>query len=289
MINFTTIKKLILNINRKTVYFLVFFCVSAPVLLGIKLSPAPIRTADDSFKIVDDKNNAVLISIDFGPGTQAELYSQAELVIEHLLRKKTPFALMTLYDQAMPFLEAIPEGVIKRLKSEGIEDIVYGRDWINFGYQPNFQFAIINMAKSDDLSETLKTDFYGKNLRDFPIMGKIKNIKDFTVLFENSGLVGIFNLWIQFFQKDGFKPLFIHGCTSISIPDAYNYYSSKLISGLFEGISGAAWYEKLMQQNYPNRIATKSDLINTSVSFGQLLIIILIILGNLSLFFNKNG
>jgi hypothetical protein len=115
-------------------------------------------------------------------------------------------------------------------------------------------------------------------------MKNVKNIHDVSLLIQITGLVGVFNYWVQFFQSDGFRPPMLHGCTSITIPEAHIYYASKQIVGLHEGIAGAAWHDALLSEQYPNRIAGPTQRVNTSLAFANLLILAFIFLGNLGLF-----
>jgi hypothetical protein len=72
----------------------------------------------------------------------------------------------------------------------------------------------------------------------------------------------------------------VHGCTSITIPEAYIFLDSGQLNGLLEGIAGAAWYSEVLKKHYP---ATENrDLLvtNTALSTAHLVLIGLIVLGN---------
>ena len=73
----------------------------------------------------------------------------------------------------------------------------------------------------------------------------------------------------------------LHGCTSITIPEAYLYYNSKQILGFFEGVAGAAWYDQLMNKIYPKR-EEQATATNTGLAVAQLVILLFIVLGNIT-------
>ena len=283
------------NIDRRVIYCLVAFSLGLPLVFRINLPPAEMETASQFYRAVENLNaegsagKIALIAADWGPNTQAENKPQTELAIEHLMRKRIPFAVITIYALASPFLDALPREVARRLERENPgERWTYGVDWINIGYRPGSGVMIQSMAKAKNLKDYWKTDAYGRPLEEIPLMEQINSIKDISMVMEFTGLVGAFNHWIQFFQADGYRPEFVHGCTSITIPEAHIYLSSRQIVGLHEGIAGAAWYDTLLNENFSKRGkeggVSPALRINTGLAFAHLVIIAFIILGNLGLF-----
>jgi len=122
-------------------------------------------------------------------------------------------------------------------------------------------------------------------------MAKVRTIHDFSMLAEFTGLVGAFNVWVQFFQTRDYRPKFVHGCTSITIPEAFIYLDSEQIQGLFEGVAGAAYYSQLVKGdefdpvNNPD-LATK---FMSSLSLAHFVIIGFIILGNVGLWLRRRA
>lgn len=274
------------SIERQIVYLLVVIVLSIPIVFHQSMKPATMKSASRLYEIVDGlerkDDEIALLLLDFGPNTKAENEPQAEVVIEHLLRKRIPFALMTLYAPGEGFLRSIPERVVKRLEAENPENpYEYGVDWVNLGYRPGMSIFIQQVAKSKDLREELKQDKFGSPLKDIPLFKKIKTIKQVSLLAQFTGLVGVFDIYVQFFQQEGFVPVFGHGCTSITIPEAYIYLDSGQLHGLLEGLAGAAWYSKLLTDEYPKREPDSALVTNTALGVGHLIIIFLILVGNL--------
>lgn len=279
----TSVLRYLENIDRRVVYIFVAVSLAVPLIMNMTLQPAPMATADAFYQAVDslepEPGKVVLIAADWGPGTMAENKPQTMVAMEHLMRKRVPFVLISMYSLATPFLRDLPREVVARLEKEmPDEKWEYGKDWVNLGYKPGGMVMIQGIAKADNLVEHLKADASGTPLEDLPAMKEVRTVQDIIMLMEFTGLVGVFNAWVQFFQG----PPFVHGCTSITIPEAFIYYSSKQIVGFFEGIAGAAWYEVLLSRNYPSRSADTVALrVNTGLSYAHLVVIAFIIIGNL--------
>lgn len=239
-------------------------------------------------KLTASPGKIVFIAVDWGPGTQAEMESQTAGAIEHLMRKRIPFALISIYQLAPPFMKEIPLKIKTKLEAESPgEEWVYGKDWVNFGFQPGSGTMIQSLARTSRLAEELKADVFGTPFADIPAMTGVTTIKDIPLLIEFTSLVGAFNAWLQFFQIEGYRPPLLHGCTSITIPEAHIYLASGQILGLHEGIAGAAHYDTLLSNDYPNRKPGIALKINTGLAFAQLLVLGLIILGNIGHFVHQ--
>jgi hypothetical protein len=287
-----TLVERLANIDRRIIYLFVALSLSLPIIFGLSLPPAKMETASNFFaevsKLKSEDKKMVLIASDWGPGTQAENKPQTLLAMEHLMRKRIPFALISITPYAAPFLENLPRQMAAALEKEfPDEKWSYGADWVNFGYRPGGYIMIQGLAKATDFYEVLKTDAGGTPLEDIPMMAGIRTIKDISMLMEFTGLVSAFNYWIQFFQSEEYTPPFVHGCTSITIPEAYIYFVSGQITGLHEGAAGAAWYEKLLSDEYPNRVQGVALRINTSLAIAHLIVIAFLILGNIGFLLSK--
>ena len=274
------------KVDRRVIFLLVGLSLAVPITYGASLAPAPMKTADQFYETIENlevkKSQFVLVAADFGPGTMAENRPQTMVAIEHLMRRRIPFAIISIYAQSEPFLREIPRTVASQLEEETGEKWVYGVDWVNFGYRPGFSFMVQGLAKADNLVEHLKTDANSVPLKELPMMKSVQDLRDVALFMEFTGLVGAFNLWLQYLNADGYTPPFLYGCTSITIPEAYIYFASGQVLGFFEGIAGAAWYESLLGNNFSARPNHETAIkVNTGLSYAQLVIIALIALGNL--------
>jgi hypothetical protein len=274
------------NRDRWIIYLIIFLSVFIPLVGGLRLPPAPLTAATESFSIINElehkSGKIAFLAMDYGPSNYAENGPQAEVVLEHLMRRRIPVMLMTQIPQGEGFLESVPRTVAERLKKENPnEEWTYGVDWINIGFRTGPALFIQALGKSDDIARYIKKDARGNDLVSLPMMNGVKTIKDVDLLVQLTGYVGTFDLYVQFFQRSGYTPTFIHGCTSITIPEAYIYRDSGQLKGILEGVSGAAWYSELMQRNYPNRKEDSSRAVNTALGISQLAIVCMIAVGNL--------
>lgn len=121
----------------------------------------------------------------------------------------------------------------------------------------------------------------GMPITQYPNFAAIGAVERVKLVGEVTGLTGVFDTIIQFFQKGGYRPTVVHGCTSITIPEAYIFLDSGQLKGLLEGIAGAAWYSEVLKQHYPKSDNTKLLVVNTALSAAHLVIILLIVIGNL--------
>lgn len=274
------------RLDRRVIYLLVFLALSVPLLAKYSIRPARMAAAEKIFDAIEGfqggPKKIALVSMDFGPSTIAENGSQAEVVIEHLMRRRIPFAVVSLLAESANLLNDIPERAAQRLMLENPgERWQYGNDWVNLGYMAGGYIAIQSMAKVDDLKTVFRKDVRGNNLTDLPAIAQVTSIKDIGFLLEFTGSPGTFEPYVQFFQTDDYRPIFGHGCTSIMTPQSYIYLDSGQLHGLFEGIAGAAWYSELLRERYPRRAVDTSALINTGLGVAHLVVIALVILGNL--------
>lgn len=280
--------------GRKLIYLFVLVALALPLIFGYRLPPARLQAADKLYQEIENtklqEGDLAFVAIDFGPNTKAENESQARVVIEHLFRKRIPVAFFSLIPLAEPYLKILPESIAAKLSQENPEEEwVYGRDWINLGYRAGAAILLQSIPKSDSLAELFKVDALGNNLQNLPLAKNFKTIENIKLLAQFTGYVGVFDRYLQFFQKENYRPVFTHGCTSITIPEAYIYLDSGQLKGLLEGIAGAAWYSELLNQNYPQRIADNSQIINTGLGVAHLVIIFFILAGNLMYFLRRKA
>ena len=288
------ISKLLSNIDRRIIYIVLLVAIGFPIATGWTVKPARLPAGEKLFKVVEsintEKPSLSLIAMDFGPGTHAENQPQTEVIVEHLLRKRLRFAVFSIVAISEPFLNTIPEHVIKRLMKENAnEKWEYGVDWVNLGYKPGGELFIQALARSDNLAEFFKKDAFGNELERLAIFKGIGGFKDIPFVGEFTGLVGAFGAYVQFMQRKDHIPKLGHGCTSITIPESYIYLDSGQLSGLIEGISGAAWYSELLKEKNPSRLPDSALVSNTALGIAQLAIIVLIVIGNLGMFLSMRA
>ena len=281
-----------MQLDRRVIYVFVLVALTVPLLLDFGMYPAKMETAQMAYDAVEalpvEKGKMVWIAMDWGPSTQAENLPQTQVFMEHLMGRKIPFCTYSIVFDAEPFMKSLPQSIAGRLNRENEEKGIsyryeYGKDWVNIGYRPAYVLFIRGLAKTQDVAEYVSVDARGTSIQDIPCMEGVKTIRDFSMLAEFTGLVGAFNAWVQFFQTSDYRPQFVHGCTSITIPEAFIYLDSKQIQGLFEGIAGAAYYSQLVKGESFDPVGNPDSATKfmMSLSLAHLVIIGFIVLGNL--------
>lgn len=277
---------------RRLIYLLMICAVAAPVLFGLSQAPSRLVSAERMYDVVEgvrvQPGEVAMVWMDFGPGTVAENEPQAVVLLEHLFRRRIPVVLLSQYQQAEAFLTQIPQQVAKRLEAETPgEAWRYGESWINMGYKPGAAIFIQALVNSSDVSKFLGRDVTGMPITHYPAFATITGVEKIKLVGEITGLVGVFDNIVQFFQKNGYRPTLVHGCTSITIPEAYIFLDSGQLKGLLEGIAGAAWYSEVLKKHFPGSSNQKLLITNTALSAAHIMIIVLIIAGNIVPFISR--
>lgn len=277
---------------RRLIYFLMIVAVAAPVLFGLSQAPSRLVSAERMYDVVDrqefQRGNIAMVFMDFGPNTLAENEPQAVVLLEHLFRRRVPVIVLSQYQQAESFLRRIPQAIADRLEREMPgQRWRYGEAWINAGYKAVPAVFMQSLAKASDISKFLGRDVTGMPIANYPNFGAIGALDGVRLVGEITGLVGVFDTVVQFLQKDGYRPLLVHGCTSITIPEAYIFLDSGQLRGLLEGIAGAAWYSEVLKSHFPNSDNQRLLVTNTALSAAHIMIIALIVLGNLAPFIGR--
>lgn len=288
-----------LRIDRRWVYLFVVVALGVPLLFpDWSLPPARLTTAQKIFDQIEGIHReaeaarrrdepyekVVLVAVDWGPSTRAELEPQTEAVVRHLMWRRIKFVILTQVEDGALFTKSIPEKLAKEYGRE------YGTDWVNLGYKPGYSILVEGLAK--DFHEAAGTDARGKKLSEYEFTKPVKDAEQVRLLVEITGLVGFFNLWVQFFQTDRARPDIAHGCTAITIPEAYTYLQSGQIVGLFEGIAGAAAYNELLEEaRAPGdpHASRKAREHMTSQMIAHMVVFAFVVLGNIGLVLRRRA
>jgi hypothetical protein len=278
--------------GRRLIYLLMILAVGLPIVFGISQKPSRLVSAERMYDVVEkvqvQPGEVAMIWLDFGPNTIAENEPQAQVLIEHLFRRRIPVVLLSQYQQAERFLTRIPNEVAKRLEAEMPgQQWRYGEAWVNAGFRPGGAIFIQSMVNAADVSKFLGRDVNGMPISHYPAFSAIGGVERVKLVGEITGLVGVFDNIIQFFQKNEYRPTIVHGCTSITIPEAYIFLDSGQLKGLLEGIAGAAWYSVVLKEHFPNSENKELLVTNTALSAAHIVLILLIVLGNIVPLFQR--
>ena len=294
-------KKILLQlgkIDRRIIFFLIGLSVLIPLIKPdwVKL---PIKI-DNNTKIVYDsisslnEGDKVLLSFEYGASTKPEVHPMAVALLKHLFSKGIKVYIVSLWPEG-PIMAKL---AIEEIIGSELFNIEDGIDYVMFDYKVGGSIVIKNIA--DDFRGIYKQDYNRKSIDDLKIMDGIYSVEDFDFVFDFSAGVPGNAEWVQYACDPKNVPL-SSGCTSIMVTDAIPYVESGQLKGILAGMPGAAEYEKMVydyliieaenNNKYINQNSTitkgKAFARMSAQSIAHLLMVVFIVLGNLSYYFER--
>ena len=280
------------KIDRRIIFLLIGLSVLIPLVKPewVKL---PIKI-DKNTKIVFDSISAlnegdkVLVSFEYGASTKPEVHPMAVALLKHLFSKDIKVYIVSLWPEG-PIMAKLAMDEIIESKLFDVKD---GIDYVMFDYKVGGSIVIKQIA--DDFRGIYKQDYNRVPIEDLEIMDGIYSVEDFNFVFDFSAGVPGNAEWVQYACDPKNIPL-SSGCTSIMVTDAIPYVESGQLKGILAGMPGAAEYEKLVYDYLVDKYSSDNPEIEKGRAFARmsaqsvahLLMVIFIILGNLSYYFER--
>ncbi len=264
----------LLNFDRRIIYLVMLILVSLPLInpLGIPLEIN--QGTRDVYNQLDAvaAGERVLFSINYDPTSAPDIAPQAIVMLDHLMSKNVKVALVCFSAAGPNLIEGLIAPYLAANK-------VYGEDLVNLGFIAGAETAIRNFGR--DVIGTAKADYRGNDLKSMGIMQGVKDVRDFELVFVFHGYNPGVQEWVR--QVQGALNIrLLAGVVMVSVPEVMPFYTSGQISGLTQGLRGAAEYELLV--NKPGSAVAKMD----AQSLGHLVIIFFIAVGNIAYFMGKD-
>lgn len=236
----------VLNLDRRIIFGMVFFCVLTPLLAPLGL---PFRTNEESQKAYESvealpEGSAILISVDFGPSTIPETMPVLKALLHQCFRKKLRPVLVALVPDGRAMAINGLADVVAAKDSGGnllYPDLVDGRDYCFLGYKAGSSAVMLGLGQS--IEATYATDSQDRPLGELELFRRIKRLGDFALIFDIAA-VGLPEIWVSYASERFGVPLTV-ACTAVSAVQYYPYYRAGQFQGLVNGMRGAAEYEKL--------------------------------------------
>jgi hypothetical protein len=209
------------------------------------------------------------MALDYSPGGSPDVHPCAVTVAQNLVQNGVKIVFVSFWDAGPMYGEQIMAPYLEK------GDMVYGQNVVNLGYITGGATAIRNF--SQNVVGTQPVDFKGNNVASLPIMQGISDLRDFDLVIEfMSGTPGL-NEWIQQ-ATDPLGVKILCGSVTVSVPGVMPFLNAGQLSGLLQGLRGAAEYEIL--SGNPGKAAAGMD----AQSLGHLVIIAFILVGNIAYF-----
>lgn len=262
------------RIDRRIIFLLIALAVIIPLLLPMGLPvdiTKPVQSVYDKIESLP-AGSVVVLSIDYDPGSEAELYPATLAFIDHCFRKNLKIYMLALWAPGVTLGNIALNEIAAKYEKK------YGIDFVNIGYKPGGAVMLLTLGRN--VADIVATDYAGEPIDSFPLGRQVKTSRDMDVVMTfSAGDPGILH-WIVYFNARFGVPI-CGATTAISAPRQYPYLSSGQLVGLLGGLKGAAEYERLVDRK--DRATAGMD----SQSFAHVLIVLFIIIGNIILVYER--
>jgi hypothetical protein len=277
--------RLLTTLDRRWIFLAMLITVTVPVLVQKTFPVLPEKAVRDAFAVIEalPEGSPVLVPLDYDPASQAEINPMAVATVRHLCKRKCKLYFLTLWPAGAPLLDNAIRDVVLR---EFASDYSYGENVVNLGYQSGLQMVIQVIVT--DLRKQFPTDKYGTALDAIPMTRNIRSVRDMKLIVSlSSGTPGT-KEWIQYAANPYNIPI-IGGTTGVQATQMFPYYPNQL-SGLLAAIKGAAAYEAVLTEHYPQFAGAQNNEGLRKMApqlWAHLLIVGLIVLGNVLYFIQR--
>lgn len=273
------------KIDRRWVYLFVFIACTIPFIhrmwLPISISPETKSLYDcieNKNKLPENKDKVVLIESSWDAGSMGENQGQIEVVVDHLFRNDIKFAIFAMNNALAPqFSEPVIDKLAKKYNKK------YGIDWVNLGTKMGVQDWQVMQRIAKDFHGQFPTDYKNQSVEDLPLMGNLHKIDDIYMIYAVTYTPS--ENWLAFVHGPYGTPV-AYGCAGIQSTTYYRYVASRQLCGMLVGIRGSAEYDSMLyprDDQMKDRKSLGTKLI-IPLSFGHIVIIVAIIVGNIGYF-----
>jgi len=262
------------DLDRRWIYLVIGLATFIPVLTYIRV---PVSITSEVSAVYDKldslpRGTVVMVPMEFGPSTMAELQPMATAVLRHCFSRDLKVISTALQIEGVILVEQ----VLRETAMEYSKN--YGVDYVFLGYKPSPDMVILNMG--ENFRNSFPRDYYGIELDSLSMMNGISNYSNTACIVNINATSGV-DYWINYANGRYGADLAL-GVTAVIATDYYAFLHSGQIFGLMGGLKGAAEYERLIGR--PRDIANRAM---TSVSVAHVFIILFIIIGNAAFFANR--
>jgi hypothetical protein len=263
------------KIDRRYLYVLLFIFVSIPIInplgLPLKISPMTRNLYTDIENL--PPGSIILQFINIGPAQLSDSGIGLLAITKHIFQSDLKWIGVSQAADG----PLIYEYIMDRIKVPTGKN--YGEDWVFLGYAAGGE--AMQTALAADMKTVFPVDYYDTPLEEIPLMNVVNTHEgiDLVIMTSNSGdqVEGLLRQW-----QSPFNTRCAANVGSVMGPAMLPYYPQQLISVMI-GMQAGAEYELLAKVPGPG--LTSAD----AMSMTNLLVILFLILGNLTLLSEKMG
>jgi len=274
-----TLHDKLLALDRRWVFGVLTVFVIIPLFIDFSVPVTPVKEVREIYDFIEGlkPGDYILLSLDYDPGSMAELHPVAYAMLEQCYAKRLKVITLTLSATGAQMAEEIVRDVTDSCKIYHGFKPERGIDYVYLGYKPYPGIIILGMGMNFRIP--FPQDYYGTTLDSIPMMRGIKNYDNVKAVI-NLSAGNVSDMWVA----DGnarYGVKLALAMTGVMAADYYPYYQSGQIFGIIGGMKGAAEYERLCKNP-----GTATEAMKVQV-FAHIVIIIFIIIGNLAYFLGR--
>ncbi|MCI0596200.1 MAG: hypothetical protein L0Z48_06630 [candidate division Zixibacteria bacterium] len=247
----------------------VTFPLLYPLNISDRVSPEAVK-----FKALIDSipaGSVVMVSFDHEASTVAEVRPLATVLARHLFSRDIKIVGLSLFAEGT----AIGNQVLTLVAEEFGKE--YGRDWVFLGFRPQFQAAILGMG--ENIPSVFPRDYYGNVADTLPLLKAVSNYSQIAMVVSVAdGDLGY--AWVDY-AYTRYHARVAAMLTAVMVASYMPLYASGQLSGLVNGLKGAADYERLLEK--PGAAIRAMD----AQSMAHAVILLLILGGNAAFWLGK--
>jgi len=271
-----TLHDRLLALDRRWVFGVLVLFVITPLFIEFSVPVTPVKEVREIYDFVEGlkPGDYILISLDYDPGSLAELHPVAMAMLEQCYAKRLKVITLTLSQTGAQMVEEAVKDVADSCKLYHGFKPERGIDYVYLGYKPYPGLIILGMGMNFRIP--FPQDYYGTTLDSIPMIKNYDNVK--CVINLSAGNVS--DMWVA----DGnarYGVKLALAMTGVMAADYYPYYQSGQVFGIIGGMKGAAEYELLCKNP-----GTAAEAMKVQV-FAHIVIILFIITGNLAFFLGR--
>ncbi|MEO0085893.1 MAG: hypothetical protein ABIK37_04615 [candidate division WOR-3 bacterium] len=281
------------SVDRRWVYLVIWVVVALPLVFPFRIRPTASPPVERLFNYIDTmpQDKALVVSVDFTPDTQAELFPMLVALLRHGFAARHRVGVLSMQVQGLGLAEDALVQVADEFNQRAAErddSVINGEDYVFWGWTTPEVTVMLGMGER--IANVFPVDYYGAKTADLPIMLHLKNYDDVGLLVSVAGS-SIPISWINYAQTQ-FGVRLGCGVTAVSAADFYPYLNSGQFTGMLAGMKGAAEYEELLDTRLRNRgsewaLRRKGTEAMSSQTAAHLAIMGFIILGNVAYFASR--
>ncbi|MDH5186135.1 MAG: hypothetical protein OEW70_03620 [candidate division WOR-3 bacterium] len=275
----------LMKIDRRILYLVLAAVVIIPFIFPFMIHPKAMPPVENLYNYIDSipQDKALVISVDYTPDTEPELHPMTIALLRHAFTRRIKVGVLCIGVLGLGLAEnALNQvaGEFNQRATSKADSIIYGRDYVFWGWQTPVLTVILGMGER--ISRVFTVDYYNNQTETLPMMKQIKNYNNVGILVSVSASAS--PGWYITYGQTSFGVKVGIASTAVQAADWYPYLNSGQATGMLSGMKGGAEYEELVQTNLgitDRRRATEAMASQTSAHFA---IIVFILIGNIGYF-----